>query len=458
MSATSSSTPLPSEEAELNASAMAALRDLLEYKPIAFVGAGISARCGYPTWRGLMLQMRAALDADRNVLSGPKQEMKSEQESDLLWFAQEMRELLGRDRYLELLYTQFRSNDRKPDECARAIVRLPFRHLVTTNYDETLEHAHTEVFGLQPPMRSIPWENSFEVRDWLMRLADTRAPRSIVHLHGTYRDPANIVLTDEDYEKRYSAHDGSARKLFALFATQRVVFLGFSLSDPDLMRVLQQIKANLGPGGAAHLALLPSPEASMRPYLRRRLRGKFGVEALFYEWDHEHTRLAQILGQLASEHAARQAATTTSAGDVKPRPPALASLVAPPSVPTAAVETDPDDPQRGRWGGLSIRDQFLLSASVAPRASARTAQRSWFDVTIEVHAPQDGRPLTEAVFHLHPTFHPSIVRAPFRDGVARHTLVSYGAFTVGAVIPERDVRLELNLAQLPGAPDEFKRN
>lgn len=462
MSALPEPTPPPGDERELNDQALRALRDLLEQRPIAFVGAGISARSGYPTWRGLMLQLRAALDADRNVAVGPREEMKAEHESDLLWFAQEMRELHGRDRYLSLLHEQFRPNGRQPDACARAIVRLPFRHIVTTNYDETLEQAHAAELDVALQPRSIPWENEFEVRDWLMRLADPRAPRSVIHLHGTYRSPAQMVLTDEDYERRYSAHDGSARKLFALFATQRIVFLGFSITDPDLAHVLRQIKAVLGPGGPAHLALLPSPEPSMRTYVRRRLRGKFGIEALFYPADHQHSELSRILEQLSSEPV-RKGVTVTA-------PPIVVSTYAPPGVveftkvgahETQAAHdelvTDPNDPQLGRWGGRPERDGFRLNATVSARTPAQSATSKWFDVTLEVQAPP-GTGVSEAVLHLHPTFHPSILRVPFRNGVARHTLVSYGAFTVGVAIPDHAAQLELNLAELPNAPKEFREN
>lgn len=456
MNAQPDPTTAAADESELNAQALRALREMLEHHPIAFVGAGISARCGYPTWRSLMLQMRAALDADRNVAMGPKEEMKAEHESDLLWFAQEMRELHGRDRYLSLLREQFQPNGRRPDECALSIARFGFRHIVTTNYDDTLEQAHAQALGLENQPRSIPWENEFEVRDWLMHLAAPKAPRSIVHLHGTYRNPAQIVLTDEDYERRYSAHDGSARKLFALFATQRVVFLGFSLTDPDLAQILRHIKAILGPGGPAHLALLPSPEPSMRTYVRRRLRGKFGIDAVFYPYDPSHSQFERILQELAASRPPQNLAADLSELKMTFGADAAAGVTpTTPPQPETAPPSDPNDPQLGRWGGHSERGGFSISATVSQIEPTGSPVGEWFDVHLRITAP-DKIHANEAVLHLHPTFHPSIVRVPFRNGVARHSVVSYGAFTVGVAIPEHSVQLELNLANMEDAPAAFR--
>ena len=48
---------------------------------------------------------------------------------------------------------------------------------------------------------------------------------------GDYRTPERAVLTERDYVARYVAQADTRRKLYAIFATHRIVFVGFSLTE-----------------------------------------------------------------------------------------------------------------------------------------------------------------------------------------------------------------------------------
>jgi hypothetical protein len=109
-----------------------------------------------------------------------------------------------------------------------------------------------------------------------------------------------------------------------------------------------------------------------------------------------------------------------------------------------------DDPQKGQWGGLSETGGRQITVSVTDQGNG------WFSVDLTV-AQVDGPPLVgEVEFHLHPSFHPSIVRVPVRDGQATLKCPAWGAFTVGASADEGRTRLELDLAQLTDAPELFR--
>lgn len=127
-----------------------------------------------------------------------------------------------------------------------------------------------------------------------------------------------------------------------------------------------------------------------------------------------------------------------------------------------SVPVDPDDPQKGQWGGQSERDGRRLRATVG-EGRDRYAGRSysdvfsgWFMVQLIVE-PTDGHPLEgEVEFHLHPSFNPPIVRVPVQDGRAILEHYSWGAFTVGALADNGHTRLELDLATLSDAPNVFR--
>jgi hypothetical protein len=115
---------------------------------------------------------------------------------------------------------------------------------------------------------------------------------------------------------------------------------------------------------------------------------------------------------------------------------------------------DPEDPQKGHWGGERRRNGRILHATVT-----RVPQnREWFTVRLEVRSLDPERnPLTGRVrFHLHPSFHPAEVEVPVAGSVAILERVAWGAFTVGAEADGGETPLELDLAELDEAPAEFR--
>ena len=103
------------------------------------------------------------------------------------------------------------------------------------------------------------------------------------------------------------------------------------------------------------------------------------------------------------------------------------------------------DPNRGRFGGLSERDGFRLEATFA-----KSGSKNWATIHLAIIGPPgfDG----EAVMYLHDSFRPPRYRYRFKDGEVRDKLTAWGGFTVGAWIPAHRIELELNLAEVDGAP------
>lgn len=81
--------------------------------------------------------------------------------------------------------------------------------------------------------------------------------RVCLHVHGIYSKPESIVLCETDYSRRYVESLTAQRKLFALLATQRIAFFGFSLNDPAFLEILRVCRATLGGGDPRHFAVLP---------------------------------------------------------------------------------------------------------------------------------------------------------------------------------------------------------
>ncbi|MGC4039940.1 MAG: hypothetical protein QM710_03865 [Flavobacterium sp.] len=122
----------------------------------------------------------------------------------------------------------------------------------------------------------------------------------------------------------------------------------------------------------------------------------------------------------------------------------------------AGMLENPEDPQKGQWGKLAIRNDRELKARV------RTITKEFFRIHLEVVSTDNNNPLKEGetvIFALHPSFgKPPLKYSQVKDGVAEIKLYAYGSFTVGALVDKGTTELELDLAELPGVSDYFKEN
>ena len=115
-----------------------------------------------------------------------------------------------------------------------------------------------------------------------------------------------------------------------------------------------------------------------------------------------------------------------------------------------------NDPWKGQFGGQAANDKVRLSATVTPLVSRPGLYR--IDLLVSplrddlraVLATQAAR------VYLHPTFGDPIRTVQFDlTGQIQIPLIAYGAFTVGVQLWD-DTKVELDLAQLPDAPAEFR--
>jgi hypothetical protein len=454
-------------------------------KPIAMVGAGTSVRLGYPSWPGLLNRLDAL--AVSAVASPSQQAAPSVKEyPDMLWRAQEYRRRLGDERFGTELQEIFKPSG-KTDDFLDDLVRLPFSHFVTTNYDPALEEAHQRVFGREAV--SINWDDRDDVVEFITRVADPTWRRRYVHLHGRWDQPSSIVLSDADYTRRYVQSDDTPKKLFAIFALRRFVFIGFSLSDPDLMAVLREVAARIGGTEARHFALVGYQQNENLEMHRNRFIAKFGVAPVFFDTTGGDYSGLPILVRALLDACRRKAGElgipqavagrTIDVSQQASRYDGLYSLEngrvdmrryidtpqsldemgswrsaepPPPPAERSSAPKDPNDPNKGCFGGTPSANGKVLRATVR----STHGDDDWFDVRLEVAAEPGQLPLKGTVkFHLHPTFTTSEISREAVGGVARLKLTAWGAFTVGAETSD-GTRLELDLAELPSAPMAFR--
>ena len=436
-------------------------------KTVALVGAGFSARVGFPGWESLLERMEDRLSRVREKVDsthrGSTQRLPAtlRRFEDVLWRGEEYRERLGEAEYFAMLDEAF-GIEPGADACLDALVRLPFRHILTTNYDKAIEVTHQRLG--EPAPKCVNWADDDAVLRLMFSFLDYESSeRYLIYLHGCIGDPSTIILTDRDYTKRYLRSDAAVKKLFAIFAMQRIVIFGFSLSDPDLMAILRQVTGSLGFQSPRHFAFIGIHPNEEREIDRRRLRTKFGIEAIFYDKADKHAQLRLLMDEMLRRCGAKQPASIEQASVASGEPidrtvqaeiPVTSTMDTPGTLESRPPPC-PEDPHKGQFGGRAERNQRRLAATV----KAIPDDPDWFTVALTVFSTDPTRPLKGKVtFHLHPTFEPrDLTEQVDSTGVARAELISYGAFTVGARADDGATELELDLAMDPSAPETFRQ-
>jgi hypothetical protein len=159
--------------------------------------------------------------------------------------------------------------------------------------------------------------------------------------------------------------------------------------------------------------------------------------AIYADLDGLSRRLVAIQGYRTSRRGIRTAA---------------AQVAESPSYDLTRPKINPRDPQKGQWGGQPNRDGWSLQATV------KEVTRDWYDIELTVQPASGSRKKLrrQVAFHLHDSFPEPMLRVKPTNGKARLELAAYGAFTVGAVVEQENIPLELDLAEMKTAPKRFR--
>lgn len=221
--------------------------------PFLFIGSGFSQRyLGVPTWEGLLRRFCQGLSPFEYYLANSDSKLPrcasliAKDFGALWWKAPEFQPM--RDKYKshiigsssplkiaisDLLASEFKliRETRLTDELA-ALRTFNAEGIITTNWDgliESLFPGYKIYIGQQSIVRKTP-QNIAE----------------IYKIHGCCTDPNSLVLTDEDYALFREKQAYLAAKLITIFVEHPVLFIGYSVSDPNILDLLKSILRGLG--------------------------------------------------------------------------------------------------------------------------------------------------------------------------------------------------------------------
>lgn len=191
-------------------------------KLVVFVGAGVSANSGIPTWGELIAEMSKDL--------GDFDDKKST--DTYLKIPQFYYNERGEKEYFEKLNEVFFSRKYKTNPLHNEIFKLNPTHIITTNYDTLLEEAAIEgghFYHVVKHDLDLPYDN---------------LNKTIIKMHGDFENK-NIVLKEDDYLNYSSNFTLIENYLKSLIATNTVLFIGYSVNDPNFNLIFQWVKSIL---------------------------------------------------------------------------------------------------------------------------------------------------------------------------------------------------------------------
>lgn len=272
----------------------------------AFAGAGVSRPLGYPTWLELLnrLASETRTRCGEDIIDGegrPLTVTEVERIDDLLVQAEILKVNL-KEQYGGLIREIF-ARKRSIKVEIKELARLPFQHILTSNYDVSLEVAHEE---LQLQCESICLCDG-AAREFVNKLFDTNYGKRIVHVHGRFDKPESIVLTEKEYAALYQGSQVVERFWGAVPMYRTCVFLGFSFSDEEItesFNLRNFNRAHREGSQTPHFALLAlaDTDRDKERVLRTGYAAKYGVDPVFFDpVDWKYSGYSNVIENIAQD-------------------------------------------------------------------------------------------------------------------------------------------------------------
>lgn len=220
------------------------------------VGAGASAGAGLPLWAGLLEELIEQIDKNVPQYRGRLDEYRKlvSEPGKYLMLATELKETLGVhfEDYVEERF--FRS---KPavTPLHSALTKLgQLKFIITTNYDTLIERTHRKEKDDDVPVCSF--KDVGAIQRYL-----SRREFFILKAHGDASQTGNgVILTEHDYRTILYKERAYQSLLSAMFTMFTVVFVGASLTDPEINLLLRYIASAFQSSGPTHYALMPDED------------------------------------------------------------------------------------------------------------------------------------------------------------------------------------------------------
>jgi SIR2-like domain len=255
-----------------------------------FVGAGISQGSGLPSWQSLLKELIEDCKKNGTISTKKASELLkiSKDTSKYLLIAEELREIMGADMQ-KYIQKRFDEDTLKPSLTLKAIIKLNYKFIITTNYDTLIERAFVED-GVVP--NDITYKDAATINNNLLN-----SKSFLLKAHGDARRSWNeIIITEKDYRNIIYREPGYQSVLQVIFSMFNILFLGVSLNDPELKLLLGYIHNVFHGGSPQHFALMD--KTKITPTEIERWRKDFQINIIPYDPKDDHKAVHDLVVEL----------------------------------------------------------------------------------------------------------------------------------------------------------------
>lgn len=160
----------------------------------------------------------------------------------------------------------------QPSAIHEAVFKIDPKLVITTNYDDIYDNY----------CKLGASRNGYNVckHTETHLVSDLRSPcRSIVKAHGCISNPSEIILSRSQYFEAKQKYFNFYKVLDSLFVTNTILFIGYSLNDPDIQLLLEN--SNISAiGSHPHYASLPD---NIHPTLKNAMKKTYNIELIEFQ-------------------------------------------------------------------------------------------------------------------------------------------------------------------------------
>lgn len=257
---------------------------------VPFIGAGLSALSGFPSWRNHLRQQGRTAGIVSSHLEGLLAKGHYEK------VIEEIEEKRGRDVFINEIRDVFSRTGSIPDAIWR-ITELFNDTVITTNYDRLVEHAY-----------DTGEKDAFQIINGMNALENPIAGRvSIIKLHGDIQDPQRCILSKNQYDEVYGADElDMSRQIPKLlsyhYRNSSLLFLGCSLNNDRTVEVFTTVKNSMRDVALPqHFSIEQVPEDEDELRDRNAKLARIGITPIWFEkkrFDYVESMLQLIKNEL----------------------------------------------------------------------------------------------------------------------------------------------------------------
>jgi len=188
------------------------------------------------------------------------------------------------------------------------ISKLPFKGVVTTNYDCGLQEA-MRIYQPSSSLNYGTWSDTEIVNSWYNHDIFGESSCPLLYAHGIYERSGTIILDTDKYREAYK-FEPFIEMYKNLWATQHLIIIGVGFTDSWMDRTLDNILTHLVYGvGTRHIAImgLRDDDEKHVASIRLMMQSAYNAKVYFYKIKNktigrrvteDHSELSEFLEKL----------------------------------------------------------------------------------------------------------------------------------------------------------------